>query len=178
MKLYRELQAGMHSSIFYFGPLKESRKRSAADFDPFESQDTYGKRFEKNKDFRTPNLKKHKLLKDFQPKEMWEVIGVTDEDDPNQPKKKLALSTKKNLDKLAKFDDDVEDRGGVADANDDEDEAPVDEDADEGVEVPRDDDFKEDADDVDDDYNAEQYFDAGDQDFDDGGGGNEYGDDY
>jgi len=153
----------------------QNKKRSAAEFNAFTDQPTYSKRFKK-KEFTLPtdaDIKNYKWqAPHLFPKELWNTIGYNPDkkEDPNAPKKKLAINNN-IVDKLARFDDDADDVPDVE--NDDEEVNPDDDEAEEAE--PQDDDFEEDEDDGD-DYNAEQYFDGGDEDYDEGGG-EEYGDD-
>jgi len=183
--MYREMIAQKHAGPFYTGPkgsLKSlcGTKRSAAEFNPFEDQPTYGKKYER-KEFRLPDIRKHKFAAPHLfPKELWATIGYNPNAEGGEVaggvKKKLMLSKKTNLDKLARFDEDAE-QGAAAGGDDDESaENRNEEDADE-PEGPRDDDFDEDEDDDGDDYNAEQYFDGGEDDYEDAGGDEYAGDD-
>jgi DNA-directed RNA polymerase III subunit RPC7 len=143
--------------------------RTAADFDPFEGQQTYGKKYER-KAFRLADPKKRKWqAPHLFPKELWDTIGYNPAaSEEEQPRKKIVLNKRATLDKLAKFDDDAEEGANGA-ADEDANEAlDPDDDADE-VEDVRDDEFEDDEDDRD-DYNAEQYFDGGEDDYEDGGG--------
>jgi len=176
--MYRELIAEKHASPSYTGPPGSLKalcgKRTAAEFNPFEDQQTYGKKFER-KPFRLADPKKRKWqAPHLFPTELWAHIGYNpDAGEDEQPRKKIVLNRSTNLDKLAKFDEDAD--GGVnGEAEDAEEEPQLDEDAEADVEAPRDDDFSEDEDDDANDYNAEQYFDAGEEE-DNEGGGDEYG---
>lgn len=116
-------------------------------------------------------------VKDNFPKELWRAIGVAEDDNADGParKKRFTLSTK---DKLARFDERTDENGVAAKAreqngghheeNDDRlSELDKDEDA---VSVQQDDDFEDDEDEMGNDYNAEQYFDGGEDDYEDAGG--------
>jgi DNA-directed RNA polymerase III subunit RPC7 len=97
--------------------------------------------------------------KEHFPKELWDVIDPKGEsDNPDARKKTLKINTKSARDKLADFDD----------ADEAENEAEN-----EAVEKKNpDDEFDEDEnDDMADDYNAERYFEDGEEDYEDGGGG-------
>jgi len=179
VQIYREMIAEKHASPAYTGPpgsLKAlCNKRTAADFNVFEDQQTYNKKYEK-KPFRLADPKKRKWqAPHLFPKELWEHIGYNPDasEDEQAPRKKIVLN--KTLDKLARFDDDAETGGKDDDADE---EVNADEDADPDVEAPRDDDFSEDEDDDGNDYNAEQYFDDGEDDHeeagDEGGGGEDW----
>ncbi|KAK4542558.1 hypothetical protein LTR36_006606 [Oleoguttula mirabilis] len=187
VNIYRDMIARKHAGPHYTGPMGSLKalcnKRTAADFNAFEDQPTYGKKYGP-KEFRLPDLTKVKFAAPYLfPREIWETIGYNpdaDPDDPNAPpKKKLMLSKKTTFDKLARFDDD--DEKGAGDATDDDDGEDKDDDDEADGDGPQDDDFDEDDEDDGDDYNAEQYFDGGDEDVEEAGG-DEYagdeGDDY
>ncbi|KAK3068639.1 DNA-directed RNA polymerase III subunit C31 [Teratosphaeriaceae sp. CCFEE 6253] len=182
VQIYREMQAEKHASPAYTGPpgsLKAlCNKRTAADFNAFEDQQTYGKKYEK-KPFRLADPKKRKWqAPHLFPKDLWETIGYNPDanEDEQAPRKKIVLNSKATLDKLARFDEDAE-AGGAKDDDDDE-HVNAEEDADAEAEAPKDDDFSEDDDDDGNDYNAEQYFDDGEDDHeeggDEGGGGEDW----
>jgi len=183
---YRSLTAGRHAGPFYTGPKGSLKaicgtKRSAAEFNPFEDQPTYGKKYER-KEFKLPDIRKHKFATpQMFPKELWTTIGYDPARDGEGgegggPKKKLMLSKKTGLDKLARFDEDADEKGAGGD--DDEGEEGKENEDDEEPEGPQDDDFEEDEDDDNDDYNAEQYFDGGEEDYEEAGGDEYGGDDY
>lgn len=110
--------------------------------------------------------------KEMFPKELHSMIDGTDKDDdgraPKRQKKKLSA-----VEMLARFDERDED--GNPEATDDEEGDKADDDDGLGR-GPRDDDFDEDDADADNDYNAEGYFDAGEEDYEEAGG-DEYGGD-
>lgn len=173
------LIAQKHAGPFYTGPKGSIKavcgtKRSAAEFDPFEDQPTYAKKYQKT-EFRLPDIRKHKFAAPhLLPKELWPTIGYNPKGEvEGAPKKKLILSKKSGLDKLARFDEDAEEKGAGG-ADDDDDAAKGDDEDAEEPDGPEDDDFEEDEDDDNDDYNAEQYFDDGEEDFEEAGG-DEYG---
>ena len=96
------------------------------------------------------------------------LTGIPPERQP--PRKKLGLAKKSTLDKLAKFDDGNEDVPTAEAAEEDKEEGEK-EDEDEDAEPElQDDDFEEDEDDDDNDYNAEHYFDGGDEEMEEHGG--------
>lgn len=193
----RELRAKQHASPFYTGPpgtvekMMRGEKRSAAEFDAFNDQPTYGKRFEA-KEFKMSDPKKCQYL-DSQfsvsfsnvivvkfadpsilPRELWDTFGITEADmnGGNAHSERKIFLGNSIKDKLAKFDDDADDdeeaqEDEVGEAGDDEE--PDDEQQQET-------DF-EDAEDENDDYNAEQYFSDGSGDGEDAGDGDGYGDD-
>jgi DNA-directed RNA polymerase III subunit RPC7 len=100
---------------------------------------------------------------------------VTDGDDPTVVSearaKKLAFLKKSRIDKLAQFDE-----GADVDAAEDDDDDAKDGDGDgeDDIEEASDNNFSDDDSDMADDYNAENYFENGEDD-DDGGGGDEGG---
>ncbi|KEQ69851.1 hypothetical protein M436DRAFT_54874 [Aureobasidium namibiae CBS 147.97] len=154
---YRTLRARIHDGPFYAildssARVHKSGKKTppTAHYDPFESMPTYSQRYTKKKN-TLPKLSSRPFVKSFFPEELWAIVepGST----AGVTKKSLNLSTRTRLDR---FDADIEDE---------EDEEDPDQ-------------FDEDDEDDNDDYNAEQYFDGGDDDEfggDDGGGD---GDDY
>ncbi|KAK0263620.1 DNA-directed RNA polymerase III subunit C31 [Friedmanniomyces endolithicus] len=174
VSIYREIIAEKHAGPAFTGPPGSLKalcgKRTAAEFNPFEDQQTYGKKYER-RPFRLADPKKRKWqAPHLFPRELWGHIGYDPEagEDEQQPRKKIVLNKKSNLDKLARFDDDAERGAGAEEAE--EELVVADEDGEEDVEPPRDDDFSEDEDDDANDYNAEQYFDDGEDDHDEGGG--------
>ncbi|KAH9845644.1 DNA-directed RNA polymerase III subunit RPC7-like [Teratosphaeria destructans] len=158
--------------------MQTGSKRSAAEFNAFEDQETYGKKFQKTEWNGGPDLTKHKFAQPHLfPKDLWTTIGYNPAADPAQAnrRKKLTLARPSIVDKLARFDDDAADHDDVEGEEDEAVGAGEDEDG-EAADELQDDDFEEDEDDGNDDYNAEQYFDGGDDDFEEGGGGvEEYG---
>lgn len=180
---YRTLRARIHDGPFYAildssARVHKSGKKTppTAHYDPFESMPTYSQRYTKKKN-TLPKLSSRPFVKSFFPEELWAIIepgSVAGEQGQQQQKKRLNLSTRTRLDR---FDVDVEDEEDAeGDDAEDGDKAEGQEDEDKEEEDP--DQFDEDDEDDNDDYNAEQYFDGGDDDEfggDDGGGD---GDDY
>ncbi|PIA97597.1 hypothetical protein CB0940_06289 [Cercospora beticola] len=169
---FRQHRNAMRNGPFFMdGPT--SGKRNAAEFNAFEDVPSYA-----NKRIRRtggmPNLKKLPIVKELLPRELWDVISDGEEkEDGEAPKKNLNFLKKKRLDKLAQFDDDVDE---TADKDDDDEMNENEDGGEDDVEELRDDDFSEDDDDLGNDYNAEQYFDNGD-DIDDEGDGDGGGED-
>ncbi|GIZ37533.1 hypothetical protein CKM354_000097800 [Cercospora kikuchii] len=169
---FRQHRNAMRNGPFFMdGPT--SGKRNAAEFNAFEDVPSYA-----NKRIRRtggmPNLKKLPIVKELLPRELWDVISDGEEkEDGEAPKKNLNFLKKKRLDKLAQFDDDVDE---TADKDDDDELNENEGGGEDDVEELRDDDFSEDDDDLGNDYNAEQYFDNGD-DIDDEGDGDGGGED-
>jgi DNA-directed RNA polymerase III subunit RPC7 len=106
--------------------------------------------------------------KEHFPKELWDVIDPKSEsDNPDARKKTLKINTKSTRDKLADFDD-ADDAENEAENEAAEKKNPDDDE----IEEIEDDEFDEDEnDDMADDYNAERYFEDGEEDYEDGGGG-------
>ncbi|KAI4766831.1 hypothetical protein E4T52_00729 [Aureobasidium sp. EXF-3400] len=177
---YRTLRARIHDGPFYAildssARVHKSGKKSppTAHYDPFESMPTYSQRYTKKKN-TLPKLSSRPFVKSFFPEELWAIVEPGSAGVATGPKKTLNLSTRTRLDR---FDADIEDEED-ADGDDGADEDKVDGAEDEDKEEEDPDQFDEDDEDDNDDYNAEQYFDGGDDDEfggDDGGGD---GDDY
>jgi DNA-directed RNA polymerase III subunit RPC7 len=121
--------------------------------------------------------------KRFFPPELWDIIGSSpaivstdaiDEDGRPAKQRKLGLVRKSVMDRLAKFDEGA-DEANAGSEDEDDDVNGEDEEGEDFGRDPGDDVFEEDEWDEGDDYNAELYFDAGDEDFEEGGG-EDYGD--
>ncbi|KAK8192600.1 DNA-directed RNA polymerase III subunit C31 [Zalaria obscura] len=157
------------------GPKAAGAIGKEAFFDPFNDQPTYTQRY-KRKRRTVPDLSKFPFVKELFPKELWATI---DPEDKSHLKKSIgSLNKRTRFDRLL-AEGDEEEEGAEVDENEEEkeeDEAnPEDKEGDEADP----DQFDEDDEDDDDDYNAEQYFDdgeddagAGDDDY--GGGGEDY----
>jgi DNA-directed RNA polymerase III subunit RPC7 len=110
--------------------------------------------------------------KRFFPKELHSAIGADDtaldaDGRPVKRQRKLGLVKASVSDRLAKFDEGAEDVNANADSENEDDEPEEGEDEDRDLDREADEvDFEDD----DDDYNAEQYFDGGEEDYDEGGG--------
>ncbi|USW55332.1 Putative DNA-directed RNA polymerase III, subunit Rpc31 [Septoria linicola] len=161
-----------HRTAMRNGPLfmdaPSTGKRDAAEFNAFEDVPTYGNKRVK-KAGGMPNLKKLPIVKSLLPRELMDLVSDDEEDETNEaaPKKNLNFLKKKKIDKLARFDDDADEGAD----KDDDDELKENEDGGEDeVEELVDDEFSEDDDDLGNDYNAEQYFDNGDDMEDEGDG--------
>ncbi|KAK3703131.1 DNA-directed RNA polymerase III subunit C31 [Vermiconidia calcicola] len=177
VRIGREMDAQRRAGPFWSGTWEQWAQYDAAyakageNCDPFGGAATYGKRH-MTKMWKPPDFTKVKLHKEFFPKELWDVIGATEGDDdeegrPAKRQKKLGLAKKSALDKLAKFDDPNDDEANV-EAEDEEDEGENGEEGEDPDEEPKDDTFEEDEEELD-DYNAELYFDGGEEDYDEGG---------
>jgi len=186
--------------------IQNAENRKAA-FNAFEDQPTHGRKTkrvladdEEYDDYDElfagvpdpPSRKKHKYAAPWLlPKELWAHIGYHPEDGGDgQGGRKLALpgmfGLGKKKKKKTRFEMAVEEleaeekkkEGGDGGEDEEEDEGGEKEDDDAASEGLKDDDFEEDEYDDNDDYNAEQYFDGGDEDFEDGGGAEDYDDGY
>ncbi|KAL0265308.1 DNA-directed RNA polymerase III subunit C31 [Diplodia seriata] len=187
---YRALRERIHEGPLYtvLGDHSRVTKRgavasSAVVIDPFEGMPTYGQKYKKQRR-KIPRLDTRPYVLRFFPNELWTTLDPTTNDPTTKPgakaaahKKrqkllKIALSTK--LTRLEELEG--EDGEGLGRDEDEDLDKDEDEDAGPHEEEEQDDDFEEDEDD-DDDYNAENYFDNGEDDEygDEGGGG---GDDY
>ncbi|OJD18210.1 hypothetical protein AJ78_01768 [Emergomyces pasteurianus Ep9510] len=199
---YRRLRETIHDGPYYTvlsappssqrGGAMAARK---AQFDPFQGMATYGQRYLK-KTRTLPKLSGRPYVMNFFPKELWSTldpkyVGLQTagangfgallrgeqkrgfEDEEEDEEEEVGPSRKR---REAGGDEDEEGsetgekrkrRAGG------EDEDLLDEDEDEGEDEIVDDDFEDDEEDMGGDYNAEQYFDGGDDDGDgyDGGGG-------
>ncbi|KAB2576554.1 hypothetical protein DBV05_g4820 [Lasiodiplodia theobromae] len=182
---YRALRERIHEGPLYtvLGDHSRVSKRgavasSAVVVDPFEGMPTYGQKYKKQRR-KIPRLDTRPYIMRFFPEELWTTLDPTTKPGANAAalKKrrkmlKIALSTK-----LTRLEE-LEGEDGEGLGRDDDEDLDKDEDEDTGPheEEEQDDDFEEDEDD-DDDYNAENYFDNGEDDEygDEGGGG---GDDY
>lgn len=151
---------------------KMERAKQAENYNPFEDVPQYGK---KNTTEKTQRFSDFPFKKEHFPKELWDVIDPQGEsENPDARKKTLKINTKSARDKLAEFDDN-EDAENEADNEATEKKNPDDDE----VEELEDDDFDEDEnDDMADDYNAERYFEDGEEDYEDGGGGGDDDDGY
>ncbi|EED12992.1 conserved hypothetical protein [Talaromyces stipitatus ATCC 10500] len=163
--------------------------KERAQFDPFHGMPSYSARYQKRK--RTvPKIAGREYIVHFFPRELWRVVRPDYK--PDRPDTQTTGTRWKRV--QAQFEDvgdedveeDEQDRKRQKEEGDDEEETQDDDgkDLDDDVEKEgseeddelRDDDFSEDDDEMGGDYNAEQYFDAGDDDgdgdgFADGGGG-------
>ncbi|GAB7350618.1 hypothetical protein MBLNU459_g1184t1 [Dothideomycetes sp. NU459] len=175
---YRTLRARIHDGPFYAildsnARVSKSGHRTppAAHFDPFEGQQTYTQRFMRKKN-TLPRLSTRPFVKEFFPRELWATIAPND---ASSIKKSLHISTRTKLDKfnVADYDDEAENDPDNPDGDDDNADENKDDEDKEDEEDP--DQFDEDDEDDGDDYNAEQYFDGGDDegDYDEGGGGDD-----
>ncbi|KAF2718812.1 hypothetical protein K431DRAFT_296551 [Polychaeton citri CBS 116435] len=138
------------------------RAQAAAEYDAFDPPDTYRKQ-KAVKERHVPDISQVNLYQELLPQELWEEAGFLDAS--SKTKKPVRKSTTTLKERLAKFDEAAEANEAKGD-KEDEDNEEKDEDAPEEV---QDDDFEEDEEDND-DYNAEQYFDTGENDYDDLGG--------
>ncbi|RAK95152.1 DNA-directed RNA polymerase III subunit C31 [Aspergillus ibericus CBS 121593] len=189
--LYRTLRERFHDGPYYSileGAASASKKDSAAraSFDPFHGMPSYSGKYVKKKR-ALPRILGRQYVMKFFPRELWGTIqpsfkpdaamdgyvpqgaraGVKRgfEDDEEEEDEETAKRTKTGEEgEGAEGDDD-----GEGDILDEEEEG-------QGEEEIEDDDFEDDDDEMGGDYNAEQYFDGGDDEygddgFGDGGGG-------
>ncbi|KAJ9206413.1 DNA-directed RNA polymerase III, subunit Rpc31 [Paecilomyces variotii] len=189
VNLYRELRERFHEGPYYSvlgGSGTAAKKGSAArvHFDPFHGMPSYSEKYQKKK--RTlPRLQGRPYVLKFFPRELWQTIqpsykpeggldasqriglkrGFEDEEDDEE-----------EISKRRKADDDEDETEERRQAHDEDEEGnDLDEDEEREEEIV-DDDFSEDDDEMGGDYNAEQYFDGGEDEgdgdgFADGGGG-------
>ncbi|TIA48349.1 hypothetical protein D6C77_09944 [Aureobasidium pullulans] len=174
---YRTLRARIHDGPFYAilsssARVHKSGKKSPpqAHYDPFESMPTYSQRYTKRKN-TLPRLSGRPFVKSYFPEELWAVIEPGSVGVQGQ-RKMLSLSTRTKLDKFDVDGEDEDEEG--EDGGEDGDKVDGVEDEDKEEEDP--DQFDEEDEDDNDDYNAEQYFDGGDDDEmgDEGGGDDDY----
>ncbi|KAI9731780.1 MAG: hypothetical protein M1834_004569 [Cirrosporium novae-zelandiae] len=168
---YRSWRAKIHEGPFYtvLGEnfrVQKSRSAKPATFDPFEGMPTYTVRYKKKR--RTlPRLSARNYVMEFFPEELLSTLDpkyhLSDQNGNQNGISNHTAKTKKEKNPL--FFGEDEDEASPEDEQEDEQG-----DNEEMVEN----DFEEDEDDMADDYNAEQYFDGGEDagdDFDGGGGG-------
>ncbi|KAL1995172.1 hypothetical protein VTN49DRAFT_1359 [Thermomyces lanuginosus] len=189
---YRALRERFHEGPYYavlsaatIAADNDSHER--AQFDPFHGMPSYSSRYRKRK--RTvPKLSGRDYVLSFFPRQLWRVVQPGFKPDSTMPMDGPVRipglvhgfeEEEEEEDRLAKR------RRGVDDEEEDEERPRDDDDEERGEEEEeddqlRDDDFSEDDDEMVGDYNAEQYFDAGDDDADAdlfadgvGGGGDE-----
>ncbi|KAH8702489.1 DNA-directed RNA polymerase III, subunit Rpc31 [Talaromyces proteolyticus] len=195
---YRTLREHFHNGPYYavVNAASTSAKQGTkerAQFDPFHGMQSYSSRYQKRK--RTiPKIAGREYIVNFFPRELWRIVRPNYK--PDQSHTGFAMASVSKM--RAQFEDDEEDeednveegpskqQKGDNDDVDEQDDKSVDDEEDKENEEEddelRDDDFSEDDDDMGGDYNAEQYFDAGDDEgdgdgFGDGGGGGGGGDD-
>lgn len=161
VNIYRKHRTAMRNGPFFIDSPKTG-KRDAAEFNAFEDVATYGNKRAKRSG-GLPNLKKVPIIKEFLPRQLWDVFADGEEQNGDSTKKDLTFLKKRRLDKLAQFDE-----GADVQVAEDEDANDEDVDDEDRVEIPEDDDFSEDESDLGNDYNAEKYFDDGDGVDDDG----------
>ncbi|EER27299.1 hypothetical protein D8B26_006652 [Coccidioides posadasii str. Silveira] len=189
---YRKLREAIHDGPFYVvlsGPPSYGKggQPLRAQFDPFQGMATYGQRYLK-KARTLPKLSAVPFEMNLFPKELWSTLdpkfvglpggmgsgfGALSRvgqkrgfEDDEEEEAVDAARKRRAVDEEGDEGSDVDRRGGT------DDEAVL-EDEGEGEEEIVDDDFEEDEEDMGGDYNAEQYFDAGDEvdDYGDGDGG-------
>lgn len=183
--------AGIVSGSGRVGRKKLVQAAAAPKFDAFESMDTYTHKYTKQRR-RLPRLHGRPFILRFFPKELWSTIDpshgssgsgkTAQSQQPAAKRRALRILGAQRRNRMELAMDRAEREGAGDDANAPDDdgadgERPAGEDGDvekdDFDEEPVDDDFGEDEDDMDDenDYNAERYFDGGDED----GGDDDYG---
>ncbi|KAF2496554.1 hypothetical protein BU16DRAFT_525710 [Lophium mytilinum] len=141
-------------------------------FNAFTGMETYSSKYVPKKRV-LPDLKSYPFVKEFFPKELWDVMGISDDEDdkkkaadgtkpPPKKRKMLQIAKANDMSRLEALEAEAK-RKADAGEEDDDDEEKEEEDGEGGEEV-QDDDFEEDESDGD-DYNAEAYFDNGEDDF-------------
>ncbi|KAL1589304.1 hypothetical protein WHR41_02330 [Cladosporium halotolerans] len=167
----RMKQGWLSEAIRKLDARKVERAKQMEQYNPFDDVPQYGKKRGVEK---VPRFSDFPFKKEHFPQELWDVIDPHDASShPSARKKTLKISTKSARDKLADIDDsegenEVENEGVEKKNADDDD-----------VEELEDDEFDEDEnDDMADDYNAERYFEDGEEDYEDGGGGGDDDDGY
>ncbi|KAM5472450.1 DNA-directed RNA polymerase III subunit C31 [Microsporum audouinii] len=198
VQLYRQLREKIHDGPFYTvlstQPSYGKKGVSArAQFDPFQGMASYGQRYMR-KSRTLPKLSAIPFEMNFFPKELWSTldpkyVGLPGafangagsfskatqkrgfEEDEEEDEEDESRRKKRNQ---GDEDDDGSDLGDKRRGNAREGEEAPDDDDDEGEDEIVDDDFEEDEEEMGGDYNAEQYFDGGEElgdGFDEGGGG-------
>lgn len=148
---------------------------------PFTSMETYSSKY--NKKTRVlPDLKSYPFIKEFFPRELWDVMGIADEEsekkakadgvDPPKKKRKLLQIAKANT--ISRLEALEAEEARRAEAGEDEEEDEEKEDG-EGQPLETQDDDYEDGESEADDYNAEAYFDNGEDDYGDEDAGDDGG---
>ncbi|KAK4980815.1 DNA-directed RNA polymerase III subunit C31 [Elasticomyces elasticus] len=183
---YRNIRARIHAGPMYttLDDLKRDNEgsddaKAKAAYNPFEDAPTYSQRYKRERS-TLPKLSDRPYVKEMFPEELWSTIDEEYEDDlsstaPGIKKKKFFDLSQPKSDGLARFDyeqakkaADEEGKAGK-EAGEEGGESSEEEEA-------VDDDFEEDEDGAN-DYNAEQYFEDGDEGFDDVGGAGDAGED-
>ncbi|KAK4942446.1 DNA-directed RNA polymerase III subunit C31 [Elasticomyces elasticus] len=185
---YRNLRARIHEGPMYttLDDLKRDDEgvddaKAKAAYNPFEDAPTYSQRYKRPRN-TLPKLSDRPYVKEMFPEELWSTIDEEYDEDlssavPTIKKKKfLDISEPKKYDALRRFDEEEAKKAALEagkagkEAGGEGAEAP--EESEEEEEEAVDDDFEEDEDGAGaDDYNAEQYFEDGDEGYDDAGAG-------
>ncbi|QKX60952.1 uncharacterized protein TRUGW13939_08098 [Talaromyces rugulosus] len=183
---YRALRENFHNGPYYAvvnaaSTTAKKGTKERAQFDPFHGMESYSTRYQKRK--RTiPNISDREYIVNFFPREMWPIVQPNYRPD----KSNAAFGVRQRFgqiedDEEAEEENDEEGQPSKRQKGENDDDEADDEDN-EDDEALQDDDFSEDDDEMGGDYNAEQYFDGGDDEgdgdgFGDGGGGGGGGDD-
>ncbi|KAL1956252.1 hypothetical protein VTO42DRAFT_7512 [Malbranchea cinnamomea] len=185
---YRRLREKIHDGPYFamLGAPPSWGKEGVsarAQFDPFQGMATYGQRYVK-KTRALPVLSSRSYVMNFFPKQLWSTLDPKYVGLPDGSTSGVApLTTRK------RGFEDIEDEqldeerkkrnvlGDEEEGSEPDEETLEGEEDEEGEDDIVDDDFEEDEEDMGGDYNAEQYFDAGDDDgdgYDAGGGGDDF----
>ncbi|KAF2145035.1 uncharacterized protein K452DRAFT_356370 [Aplosporella prunicola CBS 121167] len=174
---YRALRERIHEGPLYTvlgdtARVSKSRPGATAVVDPFEGMPTYSQKYKKQRR-KIPRLDTRPYILKFFPAELWTTLDPTLKDGGGnaggalkRKRKTLQIAKSNRLSRLEELEED-----GDLDRDDDDDDGDLDKDDPDAQQEEQDDDFEEDESDLD-DYNAENYFDNGeDDDFGDEGGG-------
>ncbi|KAL4788091.1 DNA-directed RNA polymerase III, subunit Rpc31 [Aspergillus varians] len=187
--LYRTLRGRFHDGPYYsiLGVSSGSgyTASSKANFDPFNGMPSYSGRYQKKKRL-VPRLQGRPYVMKFFPRELWTTVQPNYKPDgflDGYVPQNLQIGAKRGFEEDDEDDEATKRRRQMNEEEGDGDEnedvegrvLEADEDQDEEEEIV-DDNFEDDEDEMGGDYNAEQYFDGGDDDygddgFGDGGGG-------
>lgn len=166
---YRALRKSIHDGPFYtiLGDnvrISKSSSKRAAEFNPFEDMPTYTQKY-KPASRKLPRFDTRKYQLRFFPEELWDTIDLS------RRRKDAGTTTQTTKQAPRPRLDDVEDETEAKTGNEeDEDPTAKPDEEDEASEANPEDDFSEDDSEMGADYNAENYFDAGDDDADAGDG--------
>lgn len=177
---YRALRDRIHEGPLYtiLGDtvrVGKSGPPSAALFDPFLGMPTYTQKYMKQRR-KIPRLDTRPYVMRFFPEELWSILDPTHAtgNGNTPPKKKpklLQISKSTTMSRLERMEQEEARKQNDEDEEDEENEKERDDD---GLPQELEDNDYEDDEEDDDDYNAENYFDNGEKDYDDGGGNDGY----
>ncbi|PGH20334.1 hypothetical protein AJ80_03602 [Polytolypa hystricis UAMH7299] len=191
---YRQLREKIHDGPYYAvldGPPSYGKGQTTsarARFDPFQGMATYGQRYLK-KNRTLPKLSGRPYVMNFFPKDLWSTLDPNYVGLPTGGANGFSSLIKIGQKRGFEEDEDAEEaekmrkRPHIAEGDDEGsdaekekgrgDEEYLDEEENDGEEEIVDDDFEDDEEDMGGDYNAEQYFDGGDEEGENDGGGGE-----